>query len=79
MSIKYPMKTVGVGYISGPSENQILPYVGQDNLFGALEVKLDYINLIRNISPMWQNMEVHPTSMYSLEMALQVYIRNRSC
>ena len=28
-------------------ENQIPPYVGQDDLFGALKVELVYANLIR--------------------------------
>ena len=47
-----------VGYTPGPPENQIPPKVGQDNLFGALEVKLGHINLIRNILSMQWNMEV---------------------
>ena len=34
-------------------------------------MKLGHTNLIRNISPMRWNMEVQPTSNYSLEMALQ--------
>ena len=61
-----------------PSENQILPKVGQYDLYGALEVELAYINLIRNILPMCWNMEVQPTSKYFLEMALRVYLKIRS-
>ena len=68
-----------VGYTPRPAENQILPKVGQDDLFEALEVKLGSIDLIRNILPMQWNIEVQPTSIYSLGMALQVYIEIRSC
>ena len=77
--MKHPMGPVGVGYTLGPPENQITPKVGQDDLFGALEVKLGHTDLIRNISPMLWNKEVQPTSNYSLVMALQVYIKIRSC
>ena len=73
--MKLPMGPACVGYIPGPPENQIPPYVGQDDLFGALEVKLGHIDLIRNIWPMQWNMEVQPTSNYFLGMALQVYIK----
>ena len=38
-------------------------------------MKLGHIDLIRNISPMQWNMEVQPTSNYSLGMALQVYVK----
>ena len=38
-------------------------------------MKLGHVDLIGNISPMWWNMEFQPTSNYSLEMALQVYIK----
>ena len=51
---------------------------GQDDLLGALEARLGYSDLIRNISSMQWNMEVQPTSNYSLEMALHVYIKIRS-
>ena len=64
-----------VGYTPGPPENQIPPYIGQDDLFGALEAKLGHIDLIRNISPMQWDMEVQPTSNYSLGMAIQVYVK----
>ena len=50
--MKHHMEPVCAGYTPGPPENQILPELGQDDLFGALKVKLDHINLIRNISPM---------------------------
>ena len=40
--------------------------MGQDGLFRALDVELDYIDLIRNILLMHWNMEVQPTSNYSL-------------
>ena len=66
------------GYTPGPSENQILPLVGQDDLFRALKVELGHIDLIRNISPMQWNMKVQPTSKYFLGMALQVYLEIRS-
>ena len=36
--------------------------VGQDNLFKALQAELDYVNLIRNIVPMWWNWKVQFTS-----------------
>ena len=75
MSLNHPMGPACIGYTPGPPENQIPPEVGQDDLFGALEAKLGHIDLIRNISPMQWNMEVQPTSDYSLGMALQVYIK----
>ena len=45
------MGSVCVRYTPGPPENQIPPLVGQDDLFEALEAKLNYVNLIRNILP----------------------------
>ena len=42
------------------------PEVGQDDLFGALEAELGHNDLIRNISPMQQNLKVQPTSNYSM-------------
>ena len=66
MSLNHPMGPACVGYTPGPPENQIPPKVGQDDLFGALEVKLGHVDLIRNISPMQWNMEVQLTSNYSL-------------
>ena len=71
MRLNHPMGPACVGYTPGPPENQIPPYVGQDGLFGVL----GHIDLIRNILPMWWNMEVQPTSNYSLQMALQVYVK----
>ena len=68
-----------VGYTPGPPDHQIPPYVGQDDLFGALEVELGHNDLIRNFLLMWWNLEVQPTSNYSLQMALQDYIGIRSC
>ena len=56
MSLNHPMGPACVGYTPGPPENQIPPYVGQDDLFGALEVKLGNVDLIRNILPMQWNM-----------------------
>ena len=75
MSMDHPMGPAYVGYTPASTENQILSEVGQDDLFGAFEAKSNYIDLIRNISPMWWNMEVQPTSSYSLGMALQVHIK----
>ena len=46
--MKHPMEPVCVGYIPGTPENQIPPYAGQDDLFGALELKLGSVNLTRN-------------------------------
>ena len=66
------------GYIPGPPRNQIPPLVGQDDLFKVLQVELGYIDLIRNILPMWWNRKVQIISKYSLEMALQVYLEIRS-
>ena len=37
--------------------------------------KLVHVDLISNISPLQWNMEVQPTSNYSLGMALQVYVK----
>ena len=71
MSMKHSVEPACVGYIPGPPENQIPPEVGQDDLFGALEVELGHTDLIRNFSFMQWNLEVQPTSNYSLEMALQ--------
>ena len=68
-----------VGCTPGPPENQMSPKVGQDDLFGALEVELGHVDLIRNFSLMQWNLEVQPTSNYSLKMALQDYIGIRSC
>ena len=42
----------------------------QYDLFGALEIELDYANLIRNFLLMQWNMEVQPTSNYSFGIAL---------
>ena len=50
------MESVCVGYISEPPKNQMTSEVGQYDLFGALEAKLAYSNLIRNISPMQWNL-----------------------
>ena len=77
--MKHPMEPTDVGYTPGRQENQILPKVGQDDLFGALKAKLGHINLIRNISPMQWNMEVQLTSNYFLGMALHIYIKITSC
>ena len=63
----------------GHPENQIPSEVGQDDLFETLEVELGHINIISNISFMQWNLEVQPTSNYFIEMALQVYLRIRSC
>ena len=56
----------------------MLPHMGQYNIFEALEVELDYNDLIRNILPMLWDLKIQPISNYSLEMALQVYIKIRS-
>ena len=47
MNMKHPMGPACVGYTPGPTENQIPLSVGQDDLFGALEAKLDHTNIIR--------------------------------
>ena len=47
-SMKHPMGPACVAYISGLPENQIPPYIGQDDLFGPLEAELSHIDLIRN-------------------------------
>ena len=79
INMTHLMGPVCVGYSSGSPGNQIPPYRGQDDLFRALEVELGHINPIRNFLLMQWNLEVQPTSNYSLEMALQVFIRFRSC
>ena len=61
------MEPVCGGYIPGSPRNQIPSLVGQNGLFEALQVKLDYVDLIRNILPMQQNRKVQLTSKYSLE------------
>ena len=68
-----------VGYIPGPLKNHMPPYVGQDDLFEALEAALGHADLIRNSSLMQWNMEVQDTSNYSLGMCLHGYIEIRSC
>ena len=45
------MEPVCREYTPGPSENQIPPYLGQDDLFKILELELSHTNLIRNFSP----------------------------
>ena len=65
----HPMGPVCVGYTPGPPENQIPPYIGHDDLFRALKVELGHTYLIRNFSLMQWNMEVQPTSNYSLGWA----------
>ena len=66
MSMKHPMGPACVGYTPGPLENQIPPQVVQGDLFGALEVKLDHFDLINNFSLIQWNLEIQPTSNYSL-------------
>ena len=78
MSLVQPMGSACGGYIPGPPRNQIPPLVGQDDIFGALQVELGPVDLIRNISPMWWNRKVQLTSKYSLGMALQVCLEIRS-
>ena len=72
MSIIQPMGPVCVGYTPGPPRELNATLSGHDDLFGALEVKLGHSDLIRNILPMQWNLEVQPTSNYSLGMALHV-------
>ena len=72
------MEPVYGGYIPGPPRNQMPPLVGQDDLFKALQAEIGHIDLIRNISPMPWNSKVQLTSKYSLQMALQVYLKIRS-
>ena len=36
--MNHSMEPVYVGYTPGPPENQIPPYIGQNDLFGALKV-----------------------------------------
>ena len=50
----------------GPPENQKQPKVGQDDLFGAVEVESSHADLIRIFLLMQWNMEVQYTSNYSL-------------
>ena len=64
-----------VWYIPESTENQIPPYVGQDNLFGDFKVELDHANLIRISLLMWWKKEVKYTSNYFLEIDLQEYIK----
>ena len=66
MSMKHPMRPACVGYIPGPPKNQIPHYIGQGDLFGALEAELGNTDLIRNFPLMQWNLEVQPTSNYSL-------------
>ena len=73
------MRLVCVGYTPGPPENQTLPKVGQDDLFGALEAELGHADLIRNSLLMQLSIEVQYTSNYFLRMSLEEYIRIRSC
>ena len=79
VSMTHPMKPACIRYIPGPLENQILPYVDQDDLCEALEVEWGNSDLIRNFSLIQWDLEVQPTSNYFLEMCLQEYIRIRSC
>ena len=72
------MELACIEYIPGPPENQMPPEVGQDDLFGALEVELGHANLIRISSLMQWYMEVEYTSNYFFGMGLQEYIRIRS-
>ena len=72
------MEPVCERYISGPPGNQNPPLMGQNDLFRALQAKLDHINLIRNISPMQWNRKVQLTSKYSLGMALHFLSKIRS-
>ena len=74
----HPMGPACVGYIPGPPENQVPPQVGQDDLYGALEVELGHTDLIRIFSLMQWNMVVQYTSKYSLGRGLQEYITIRS-
>ena len=78
MSLVQSMESACSGYISGPLQNQIPPLVGQNDLFEALQVKLDHFDLIRNILPMQWNRKVQLTSKYFLGMALHVYLKIRS-
>ena len=78
MSLVRPKGRACGGYIPGPPRNQLLPLVGQNDLFEALQVILGHIDLIRNILPMPWNRKVQLTSQYSLRMALQVYLEIRS-
>ena len=73
------MEPACLGYTPGHPENQMPPEVGQYDLFGALEAQLGHADLIRNFLLMQWNLEVQPTSNYSLAVPLQDYIRIRSC
>ena len=77
--MKHPMRPACVEYTPGSQENQIPPYIGQGDLIGALEAELGYIDLIRNFLLIWWNLEIQPTSNYSLGMALHDCIGIRSC
>ena len=72
------MEPVCGGYISRSPRNQIPPLVGQNDLFEALQEKLSHLDLIRDILPMQWNWKVQLTSKYSLDMALHIYLKNRS-
>ena len=79
MSMVHPMRSACVEYICIPTENQMPPQFGQNDLFQVLEVKLGHTDLIRISSLMWWNMEIKYTSNYSVGVGLQEYIRNKSC
>ena len=61
MNMTHPMGSACIGYIPGHPENQMLPYVGQYDLFGALEMELGHADLIRNSWLMQWIMVVQPT------------------
>ena len=69
-------------------------FSGQNDLFEVLQAKLNHVDLIKNILPMWWNRKVQLTSKYSLgwpymsilklghnnlSKDLLCEIRNRSC
>ena len=57
MSMTHPMGSACIGSTPGSPENQIPPYVGQDDLFGALEAELGHADLVRNfllMSGIWR-------------------------
>ena len=75
------MSTMGPacgGYIPEPTRNQILPLMGQNDLFETLQAKLGHVDLIRNILPMQWKWKVQLTLKYFLGMALHVYLKIRS-
>ena len=78
MSMIHPMGPAYVVYIPRPPENQMPPEVGQDDLFGALEMELGHADLIRISSLIWWYVEVQYMSNYSLGMGVQEYIKIRS-